>query len=64
MTSFLLIGIQHTDSSARAAALHALLVTSAGGLAMLAGFVLVEHRDRRVPFTQLASGPTPSGHRR
>ena len=41
ITSFLLIGMQHTDARARAAALHALLVTSAGGLAMLGGFVLI-----------------------
>jgi multicomponent Na+:H+ antiporter subunit A len=40
-TSFLLIGNEHTSSRARAAALQALLVTSTGGLAMLAGFVLI-----------------------
>jgi multicomponent Na+:H+ antiporter subunit A len=41
ITSFLLIGNQHTSTKARAAALQALLVTGAGGLAMLAGFVLL-----------------------
>ena len=41
LTSFLLIGNEHTSSRARAAALQALLVTSTGGLAMLAGFVLI-----------------------
>jgi multicomponent Na+:H+ antiporter subunit A len=41
ITSFLLIGNRHDESRARAAALHALLVTSAGGLAMLAGLVVV-----------------------
>ena len=41
ITSYLLIGVQHRRSSARAAALHALLVTSAGGLVMLAGLVLI-----------------------
>ncbi len=40
VTSFLLIGNRHTESRARAAALHALLVTSAGGLALLGGLVL------------------------
>ena len=41
ITSFLLIGNDHTSAEARAAALQALLVTGAGGLAMLAGFVLI-----------------------
>ncbi|MGD9703822.1 MAG: hydrogen gas-evolving membrane-bound hydrogenase subunit E [Acidimicrobiia bacterium] len=44
ITSYLLIGNNHTQAHARAAALHALLVTSAGGLAMLAGFVLLGQR--------------------
>ncbi len=41
IASYLLIGVQHTRPAARAAALQALLVTSAGGLVMLAGLVLV-----------------------
>jgi multicomponent Na+:H+ antiporter subunit A len=41
ITSYLLIGVQHGRPSARAAALQALLVTSAGGLVMLAGLVLI-----------------------
>ncbi len=41
LTSFLLIGNDHTSAPARAAALQALLVTGAGGLALLAGVVLV-----------------------
>ena len=36
-TSFLLIGFDHERAAARAAALQALLVTGAGGLALLAG---------------------------
>ncbi len=42
VTSFLLIGFDHRKSEARAAALQALLVTGAGGLALLAGFVLLQ----------------------
>jgi multicomponent Na+:H+ antiporter subunit A len=61
VTSFLLIGIQHTQSRARAAALQALVVTSAGGLAMLAGFVLVSTETGAFTFTELARGPTPTG---
>ncbi len=41
ITSYLLIGFEDRSAVARAAALRALLITSAGGLAMLAGFVLL-----------------------
>lgn len=39
--SFMLIGFDHDDEHARSAALQALLVTAGGGLALLAGFVLL-----------------------
>ncbi len=41
LTSFLLIGYFHENRSARRCALQGLLVTGVGGLAMLAGFVLL-----------------------
>ncbi|MBO9362164.1 MAG: putative monovalent cation/H+ antiporter subunit A [Thermoflexus sp.] len=41
LTSFLLIGFEHEREAARSAALQALLVTGAGGLALLAGLVLL-----------------------
>lgn len=41
LTSFLLIGFEHEREEARKAAWQALLVTSGGGLAMLAGLVLL-----------------------
>ncbi|MGQ9848770.1 MAG: putative monovalent cation/H+ antiporter subunit A [Aggregatilineaceae bacterium] len=41
ISSYLLIGFNHEQSSSRAAALQALLVTGGGGLAMLAGLVLL-----------------------
>jgi multicomponent Na+:H+ antiporter subunit A len=41
ITSFLLIGFNHGSEVSRRAALQALLVTGAGGLAMLAGFLLI-----------------------
>ena len=41
ITSFLLIGTNDENAGARSAALHALLVTGGGGLAMLGGFVLI-----------------------
>jgi len=41
LSSFMLIGFDHQDESSRAAALQALLVTAGGGLALLAGLVLL-----------------------
>ena len=41
ITSFLLVGFKHTDQVARTAARRALVITAAGGLALLAGFVLL-----------------------
>jgi multicomponent Na+:H+ antiporter subunit A len=41
ITSYLLIGFKHNYADSRAAALRALIVTGAGGLAMLAGFILL-----------------------
>jgi multicomponent Na+:H+ antiporter subunit A len=41
LSSYLLIGFYHTEAESRASALQALLVTGAGGLALLAGFVLL-----------------------
>jgi multicomponent Na+:H+ antiporter subunit A len=41
VTSYLLIGFQHGDPTSRRSALQALLVTGTGGLALLAGLLLV-----------------------
>lgn len=41
VTSYLLIGYNHHQASSRKAALQALLVTGAGGLALLAGVVMI-----------------------
>jgi len=41
ITSYLLIGFNHTDLAARKAALQGLFVTVAGGLALLAGLVML-----------------------
>ncbi len=40
-TSYLLIGFSHADPKSRRNALQALLLTAAGGLALLAGFILL-----------------------
>ena len=57
LTSFLLVGFNHEDAQARAAARQALLVTMGGGLALLGGLILLaqmagvldafRHRRRR-----------------
>lgn len=41
ITSWLLVGFDHERAAARAAALQALLITGLGGLALLAGLVLM-----------------------
>ena len=41
LSSYMLIGFNHDQESAQSAALQALLVTGLGGLAMLAGFLLL-----------------------
>jgi len=41
LSSYLLIGFNHEEEASRSAALQALLVTGGGGLAMLAGFILL-----------------------
>lgn len=45
ITSYLLIGFEDENAAARAGALQALLVTGAGGLAMLGGIVLVAQQS-------------------
>ncbi len=43
LSSYFLIGFDHEREAARSAALQALLVTGLGGLALLAGFLLMGH---------------------
>jgi multicomponent Na+:H+ antiporter subunit A len=60
ITSFLLIGNRHTESRARAAAVHALLVTSAGGLALLGGLVLLAQQADTYDLSELLQRPPPA----
>lgn len=60
ITSFLLIGSNDESSSARSAATQALLVTGAGGLAMLGGFVLLGQAAGTYSMSSILSSP-PSG---
>ncbi|MEL6184697.1 MAG: proton-conducting transporter membrane subunit, partial [Myxococcota bacterium] len=43
LTSYLLIGFDHEERSARVAARKALLITGTGGLALLGGLILLHH---------------------
>jgi multicomponent Na+:H+ antiporter subunit A len=60
ITSYLLIGNKHTEARARAAALQALLVTGTGGMAMLAGFVLIGQAAGTFRMSELLADP-PAG---
>lgn len=60
VTSYLLIGIDDTEPDARSAALHALLVTGLGGLAMLGGFVLLGQAAGTYRLSELLADP-PTG---
>jgi multicomponent Na+:H+ antiporter subunit A len=61
ITSYLLIGNSDTDRKARDAALSAILITGTGGLAMLAGLVLVGQAAGTYRLSELLAEP-PSGN--
>ena len=61
VTSYLLIGNDHADARARAAALQALLVTSAGGLAMLGRVRAPRAGRRHLPAQRDRRRRRPSG---
>ena len=60
VASFLLIGFDDEKSAARASALQAVLVTTAGGLAMLAGLVLLALESGTTSITSLVAAPPTS----
>ncbi|MBW7866233.1 MAG: putative monovalent cation/H+ antiporter subunit A [Candidatus Hydrogenedentes bacterium] len=63
VTSYLLIGFNHDEEKSRAAALQALLVTGAGGLALLAGLVLLARAGGSAEISVLAGrGDLLRGH--
>jgi multicomponent Na+:H+ antiporter subunit A len=57
LTSFVLIGFWYEDADARNGAVTALLVTALGGLAMVAGFVLVGQVTGTTSISALATDP-------
>jgi multicomponent Na+:H+ antiporter subunit A len=60
IASFLLIGFDDEQAAARAAAVQAVLVTTAGGLAMLGGFVLLYLEAGTASISELVAAP-PTG---
>ncbi|MGE3326496.1 MAG: hydrogen gas-evolving membrane-bound hydrogenase subunit E [Acidimicrobiia bacterium] len=57
ITSYLLIGHEDSKAASRAAAQHALLVTSAGGLAMLGGLVTLGSQRGTFRLSELIAEP-------
>ena len=63
ITSYLLIGFHHEDAVARKKALQALIVTGGGGLALLAGLVMIGYASGEWTLSGvLASGDLLRGH--
>jgi multicomponent Na+:H+ antiporter subunit A len=62
-SSFMLIGFEHEKDNARASALQALLVTGSGGLAMLAGIILLGQMGGTLEISALlANGTAVQSH--
>ncbi len=57
ISSYLLIGFHHEDAASREAALQALLITGAGGVALLAGFVLLQQAYGTADLTAIMAQP-------
>ncbi|MFC0280953.1 hydrogen gas-evolving membrane-bound hydrogenase subunit E [Falsigemmobacter intermedius] len=62
VTSYLLIGFVHDDPRARRNALQAMLVTGAGGLALLAGFILIGVAGGTWDLAELLAGQGLQAH--
>ncbi|MDQ2649487.1 MAG: DUF4040 domain-containing protein [Actinomycetota bacterium] len=60
ITSYFLIGNRHRSPRARAAALHALLITGAGGMCLLAGAVLLGRTAGTMQVSEILADP-PGG---
>ena len=60
VTSYLLIGIDDAEPEARSAALHALLITGLGGLAMLGGFVAIGQEAGTYRIAEILTDPPTS----
>src|ERR687897_2762306 len=61
ITSWLLIASDHTNPSARGGAQHALLVTSAGGLALLGGLIVLAQAADTYALSGMLADPPAGG---
>lgn len=61
-SSYLLIGFKHKDEKARKAALQALLVTGGGGLALMAGLILLGLAGNSFEISTLVAGGGVAEH--
>ncbi|NLE51795.1 MAG: putative monovalent cation/H+ antiporter subunit A [Chloroflexi bacterium] len=61
-SSYLLIGFKHKEDEARKAALQALLVTGGGGLALMAGLILLGLAGGTFEISALIAGEDLTGH--
>jgi multicomponent Na+:H+ antiporter subunit A len=59
ITSYFLVGFKHQYADSRASALQALLVTAGGGLAMLAGFLMIVAITGSTSISGLIADPAP-----
>ncbi len=59
ITSYFLVGYKHQYADSRASALQALLVTAGGGLAMLAGFLMIAAITGSTSISGLIADPAP-----
>lgn len=57
ITSFLLIGFDHLRAASRRAAIQALVVTGGGGLALLAGFIVIISATGEIEMSVLLESP-------
>lgn len=57
ITSFLLIGFDHLRAASRRAAIQALVVTGGGGLALLAGFLMIMVTTGKLEMSALLTDP-------
>lgn len=56
ISSYMLIGFNHEDGESREAAIHALILTGMGGLAMLAGFLIIQHLTGTAELAEILGG--------
>lgn len=62
ITSYLLIGFDHEDEKARKAALQGLLVTAGGGLALLAGVIMLALTGDSFELSEIVAGDAIRAH--